>query len=120
MPEAVNAHLDQDIRPDPVLGDTLRLRYTVKTKTGAPMDLSTATGFTFTLRERDGDIRVTKTLGLGVTITDVSGGVVTVEVGDEETAALSAGLHYHQLRMHQGTASKTVAAGEARFRPQGI
>lgn len=77
-------------------GDTAAWDFTITTPTGTAVDLSNATEIRFTAKQRpsdaDVDAVIAKTLGDGVTVTDAAGGVLRVQLAEDDTSALSVPL----------------------------
>lgn len=103
-------------------GDTKDIVVTVKTASGAVVDLSSASVKWALKRHTHGPHDVfKKTGGGGITITDVLGGVFTVRLNSIDTKDLHQGRYYHEAEVTdmQGNVS-TVMTGTVTLEHSGV
>mgnify|MGYP007083439191 FL=1 len=99
---------------DAFSGETLSLSFTCKDSDGDPVNL---TGYTARASVRTTPTATAVALNLSPTIPTPANGIVLVNVSDEATAAIAAGIYYWDLVLDTPAGSVIyIAGGTIKFR----
>lgn len=96
-------------------GDDLALEVTVKNADGTPKDLTGATiRWALHTTNKAAVPKLSKAISTGIAVTDAAGGVFTVTIARADTAALKAGVYYHEAEITDAASKRaTVLTGKA-------
>lgn len=111
---ARESHIERDF----YTGTDVSLSFTVYNGSSGttPKDI-TGYSLSWMLKKRqkdsDASAKVTKTTSAGITITDPTAGECVVSIADTDTAALSAGVYYHELKRTDDGSETVLSSGRA-------